>query len=396
MDHVGNFMSIHAQRELAVSAAKEISAEIIRIVHALYANPETSLNENESSSLLCKTLEREGFAVTRSLAGMDSAFVARYGSGALKIAVIAEMDALPGLGHACGHNIIAAAATGAALILKRVLPADAAQILVYGTPAEELGIGKIEMIKAGCFDGVDFAMMVHPSSRRQVIKHFLGLAKTRFTFHGKPAHAAAYPEDGINALDAVIQTFNSVNALRQQTRQDVRIHGIITDGGVAPNIIPAKASCYFYVRADDLKELASVKARLIACAQGAATASGCTLEVDNDPRVIAPMKILPSYYSVYSKQLSLLGLEEATSPSDRNKGSSDIGNLSQIIPTIHPHVPIGDGINIHTTGFADATVSAKGEMAAIEGATALALTALELITSPEWRIKIVNEFHEVS
>ena len=144
-------------------------------------------------------------------------------------------------------------------------------------------------------------MMVHPSSRRQVIKHFLGLAKIRFTFHGRPAHAAAYPEDGINALDAVIQTFNSVNALRQQTRQDVRIHGIITDGGIAPNIIPARASCYFYVRADDLHELERVKDEVHRLRRGGALASGCSLEIESDPRIIAPLKIIPSFYRIYSE-----------------------------------------------------------------------------------------------
>jgi len=235
--------------------------------------------------------------------------------------------------------------------------------------------------------------MVHPSSRRQVIKQFLGLIKIRYTFHGKPAHAAAYPEDGINALDAVIQTFNAVNALRQQTRQDVRIHGTITDGGVAPNIIPARAACYFYVRADDLGELQRVKGRVIACAEGAACAAGCRLETEEDPRVIAPLKIVPEYYRIYSEQLARLGLEEADSRPDRNKGSSDIGNLSQLLPTIHPHVPIGDGINIHTGGFATATVSLQGEMAAVEGATVLALTAIALAYSPAIREEIIKKFH---
>jgi len=388
-------MSDQPGLEQVVTAAKGLSTEIIRIVHRLYEHPEISLQETDSSALLAGILESNGFEITKNLAGLDTAFVGRIGTGALKIALIAEMDALPELGHACGHNIIAAASTGAALILRKVLPPEAATILIYATPAEELGIGKTEMIKAGCFTGVDFAMMVHPSSRRQVIKHFLGLAKIRFTFHGKPAHAAAYPEDGINALDAVIQTFNSVNALRQQTRQDVRIHGIITEGGVAPNIIPARASCYFYVRADDLHELERVKARLIACAEGGATAAGCSLEIESDPRVIAPLKIIPPFYKIYSQQLALLGLEEAESRPDRNKGSSDIGNLSQVVPTIHPHVPIGDGINIHTNGFAAATVSPKGEMAAIEGATALALTAIELAYSPSARKEIVKIFHEL-
>ena len=387
-------MSEQPGLEQVITAAKDLTPEIIRIVHQLYDHPEVSLQETDSSALLAAILEDDGFKVTRNLAGMETAFVGKIGTGALKIALIAEMDALPGLGHACGHNIIAAASTGAAMILRRVLPPETATILIYATPAEELGIGKIELIKAGCFAGVDFAMMVHPSSRRQVIKHFLGLAKIRFTFLGKPAHAAAYPEDGINALDAVIQTFNSVNALRQQTRQDVRIHGIITEGGVAPNIIPARASCYFYVRADDLQELERVKARLIACAEGGATASGCSLEIESDPRVIAPLRIIPPFYRVYSEKLALLGLEEADTLPDRNKGSSDIGNLSQVVPTIHPHVPIGEGINIHTNGFAAATVSPKGEMAAVEGATALALTVIELAYSPSVREEIVKIFHE--
>jgi amidohydrolase len=327
---------------------------------------------------------------------METAFIGKSGNGTLSIALIAEMDGLPGLGHACGHNIIAAASTGAALILRKILPPGAATISIFGTPAEELGIGKIEMIKAGCFEGIDFAMMVHPSSKRQVIKHFLGLAKVRFTFHGKAAHAAAYPENGVNALDAVIQTFNSVSALRQQTRQDVRIHGIITEGGVAPNIIPARASCYFYVRADDLEELESSKSRLISCAQGASLATGCTLEIEEDARVIAPMKILPSFYRIYSEQLALLGLEESAAPMDKNKGSSDIGNLSQVVPTIHPHVPVGEGNNIHTAGFAKATVSEQGELATVEGATALALTAIELIFSPARQADICKEFHEMA
>jgi amidohydrolase len=389
-------MSEQPGLEQVRNAAKDLSPEIIRIVHTLYEHPEISLKEVDSSALLSAILERDGFEITRNLAGMETAFIGKIGHGALKIALIAEMDALPGLGHACGHNIIAAASAGAAMVLRRVLPPEAATILIYGTPAEELGIGKIEMIKAGCFDKVDFAMMVHPSSRRQVIKHFLGLAKVRFTFRGKPAHAAAYPEEGINALDAVIQTFNSVNAMRQQTRQDVRIHGIITDGGVAPNIIPAKASCYFYVRADDLPELYRIRQRVIVCAEGAAKATGCTLDVDSDPRVIAPMKIIPSYYRIYSEQLALLGLEESDSRPDRNKGSSDIGNLSQLLPTIHPHVPIGDGINIHTAEFAAATVSVKGEKAAVEGATCLALTAVKLIFSSSLREEIEKKFHELA
>jgi amidohydrolase len=387
-------MSERPALEQVITAARDLTPEIVGIVRALHADPEVSLAEQRAADLLTGTLAADGFSVARGLAGLETSFRADSGSGGTAVALIAEMDALPGLGHACGHNIIAAAAVGAARILRRLLPADAATVSVFGTPAEELGLGKIEMIKAGCFAGIDFAMMVHPSSRRLVVKQFLGLAKMRFTFHGRPAHAAAYPEDGVNALDAVIQTFNAVNALRQQTRQDVRIHGIITDGGTAPNIIPATAACYFYVRAADLKELERTRERVIACAAGAATATGCRLETAADPRVIAPLKVLPAYYRIYSRQLARLGLEESTAPADRNMGSSDIGNLSQELPTIHPHVPIGDGINIHSGEFAAATVSPRGEMAAVEGATALALTAIELIYSPESREAVRKEFHE--
>ncbi len=387
-------MSRRPPLDQVLAVAGELSAEIIAIAKALHSDPEISLQEMKSAELVSGLLARGGFAVQRGLAGLESSFCAEWGSGVPSIALIVEMDALPVLGHACGHNIIAAASAGAALILRRLLNEDTARIVVMGTPAEELGIGKIEMIKAGCFADIDFAMMVHPSSRRQVIKQFLGLAKIRFTFHGKPSHAAAYPEEGINALDGVIQTFNAVNAMRQQLRQDVRIHGIITEGGVAPNIIPARAACYFYVRADDLQELEQARERLKGCAAGAALATGCRLETEEDPRIIAPLKILRSFYRVYSEQVARLGLEEARTPGDRNKGSSDIGNLSQELPTIHPHVPIGEGINIHTEGFAMATVSTRGEEATVEGATLLAMTALELIFSPPLREEIIREFHE--
>lgn len=364
----------------------------IAIAEQLHRHPETGLQEHETASCITSVLEREGFAVERGLAGMATAFRASYGEGKPTIAVIAEMDALPGLGHACGHNIIAAAAVGAAVTLRHVLPPAAARIVVMGTPAEEQGIGKVEMVKAGCFSDIDFAMMVHPSSRRQVIKMSLGLVKIRFTFLGKAAHAAAHPEEGINALDAVIQMFNVVNALRQQLRQDVRVHGIITEGGVAPNIIPERASCFFYVRAEDLEELETVKRRVIQCAEGAAIATGCRVEIDENARVLAPLNVNRAFYRLYSEQLRYLSLQESHGPVDKNRGSSDIGNVSQVVPTIHPHVPIGKGLHIHTIDFAAATVSEQGNSAVVEGVTAMALTAGELATSPEVREEIMKEF----
>ena len=365
----------------------------LTIAEQLYRHPETGLQEHETSSFIASILEGEGFTVERGLAGLATAFRASYGEGGPTIAVIAEMDALPGLGHACGHNIIAASAVGAAVTLRHVLPPSAMRIVVMGTPAEEQGVGKVEMIKAGCFSDVDFAMMVHPSSRRQVIKMSLGLAKIRFTFLGKAAHAAAHPEEGINALDAVIQMFNAVNALRQQLRHDVRVHGIITEGGVAPNIVPGRTSSFFYIRAEDMDELGKVKERVVRCAEGAAVATGCRVQVDEDARVLAPLNINRAYYRIYSDQLRYLNLQESNGPIDKNRGSSDIGNVSQVVPTIHPHVPLGQGLHIHTPEFAAATISEQGKSAVVEGATAMALTAAELVMSPGVRQEIMTEFY---
>ncbi|HEX8960048.1 MAG TPA: M20 family metallopeptidase [Geobacteraceae bacterium] len=386
-------MDVAAVKGTIAATIESRREEIAAIVEELYRFPETGLQEHQSAALLTGILEREGFSLERGLAGLDTAFRATYGVAGPAIAIIAEMDALPGVGHACGHNIIAAAAVGAAIALRHALPGNAARTIVLGTPAEELGIGKVEMIKAGCLRDVDFAMMVHPSSKRQVVKMFLGLARLRFTFFGKSSHAAVYPEEGINALDGVIQTFNGISALRQHLRQDARVHGIITEGGVAPNMIPERAACAFHVRADDLAEVGRIKQRVIACAQGGALSSGCRLQVDEDERVLAPFKINRTFSALYSAQLDYLGLPESAAPADKNKGSSDIGNVSQVVPTIHPHVPIGEGVHIHSEAFARATVSAQGKAAAVEGATALALTAAELATSPELRQKILDEFN---
>lgn len=384
-----------AIKNVIVKAVDERRRELTAIAEQLYREPETGLREYKASALLSETLERNGFTVERGIAGLETAFRASFGTGSPSIAILAEMDALPTMGHACGHNIIAAAAIGAALALRCALPEHTARIVVFGTPAEELGIGKVDLVNSGAFDDIDFAMMVHPSSKRQVVKMYLGLARIRFTFYGKSAHAAAYPEEGINALDAVIQTFNGINALRQHLRQDVRVHGIITEGGLAPNIIPDRAACYFYVRADDLDEVDLVLERVKNCALGAASITGCRIETDVDERKLAPMKINRSFSDLYSSQLAFLCLTEANAPADKNKGSSDIGNVSQIVPTIHPHVPIGDGLHIHSDEFARATVSSNGRDAVIEGAKALALTAAELVFSTEQQKKISDEFRSV-
>ncbi|MCC6501783.1 MAG: M20 family metallopeptidase [Deltaproteobacteria bacterium] len=370
-------------REKYLSTAEGLKNRLTAMSDEFFRKPELGLEEERTSAMMQEVLKEAGFSIDSGVAGMKTAFKASFGNGSPKIALLAEMDALPGIGHGCGHNVAGMASVGAGIALARTLSSrlkpGEGTILVLGTPAEELGKGKLEMIKAGVFDAVDASMMVHGSSRRTVLKHFLGLERLNFTFFGKASHASAYPEEGINALDAVILLFNSIGLLRQQSRSDVRIHGIITDGGRKPNIIPERAAASFYVRANDLKELASIKERVINCAKGAAAATGCSLEVTNGGDLNAPMKINMAFIEVYRSVLKSLGLKEDIQPPDKNVGSSDIGNVSQIMPTIHPHVPIREGINIHTREFAEATVTPDGHRALMEGVFALGLTAIELL-----------------
>ncbi len=235
-------------------------------------------------------------------------------------------------------------------------------------------------------------MMVHGSSRRTVAKQFLGLMELNLTFSGRTSHASAYPEEGINALDAVIQTFNSINALRQQLGPDVRVHGIITDGGRAPNIIPDRSEARFFVRAGRIDELEALKTRVVKCAEGAALATGCTLEVTRVGEPNAPLKQARAFADLYRGSLKFLGLVEDDHPSDKNLGSSDIGNVSQVVPAIHPNVPIRKGIKVHTREFADATITPDGHRALLEGVKTLGLTAIELIGNPANLERIKKEF----
>lgn len=367
--------------------AEGLRERITGLSDSFYRHPETGLEEWKTTGAMQDFIKEFGFKVEREAGGLPTAFRAELGTGSPKIALLAEMDALPGIGHGCGHNIGGMASVGAAAalspILKKRLPAGKGTLVLIGTPAEELGRGKIDLLRAGVFKDIDAAMMVHGSSRRRVVKHFLGLLRLNFIFSGRSSHASAYPEEGINALDAVIQTFNSINALRQQMRSDVRVHGIITDGGRAPNIIPDRAEASFYVRAIDLDELESVKKRVVRCAEGAAVATGCTLKVLEVGELNAPMKINNAFVDIYRKALRLLDLPEDTRSPDKNIGSSDIGNVSQALPTLHPHVPIREGINIHTREFADATITPDGHRALMEGVKTLGLSALELLFNKE-------------
>jgi amidohydrolase len=367
----------------AVSARQET---LIELADTLHANPEIAFEEYESAALLSQVLEEHGFALERGVAGLDTAFMATLegqGSGPT-VALLAEYDALPGLGHACGHNLIAGAAIGAGLAMQTVMPKLAGTLQVIGTPAEEGGGGKGIMVDRGVFDRVDAAMMFHPSHQTKIGCRSLASYKVFIEFHGKPAHAGARPDEGINALEALILTYNGINALRQHLRDDARVHGVITHGGDAPNIVPKYAAARFYVRAADSGYCTEVFEKVRACAEGAALATGSRLSfTEYAPRYDAMMPN-PVLAAIIEANMAALGLEVAAPDPDQRMGSTDMGNVSQVVPAEHPYISIGpEEIGGHTAEFEQAAGSAAGHEGMIKAAKMLAMTAVDLLAEPE-------------
>jgi amidohydrolase len=381
------------ERRALLGAVEAESDEILALARWMGAHPELSLAEHATSRRYQAYLEARGFAVRGPVAELETAFVAEWGSpdAACCVALLAEMDALPGVGHACGHNLSGPASLLAAAALAATLPARVLRVRVVGCPAEELGVGKRRLVAAGVFTGCDAAMMAHASDMRRAHRLFLGNRKFEFVFHGRAAHAAAYPERGVNALDGVIQTFVAVGLLRQQLPRGVRVHGIVSEGGEAPNIIPERAAARFWVRALEDAELEDAAARVQRCAEGAAAASGTRLEVREDENTSPPLWPNLPLAGIYRRALEELGLPETDDPPDARIGSSDITHVSRVAPTIHPNFPIGRNLKLHTREFAQASATAKGEAGLLEAARALALTAQELARSPEARLAVAAE-----
>jgi amidohydrolase len=360
--------------------------ELIRIADTIHANPEIAFKEFESAALLSRTLEENGFTVERGVADLETAFVATLQGqeGSPAVAFLAEYDALPGLGHACGHNLIGTAAVGAGLAMKTVLPELAGTIQVIGTPAEEGGGGKVYMVDAGVFAGVDVAMMVHPSNRNMTRRTSLTSYKVSIEFFGKAAHAAAIPDEGINALEALILTYNGINALRQHLRDDARVHGVITHGGDAPNIVPDYTEARFYVRAADTPYATEVLEKVRACAEGAARATGARLEFKEYAPRYDNMMSNPRLADLVEVNMATLGIEVSPPASDERMGSSDMGNVSQVVPSLHPFIAIGpEEMGGHTVEFCQASASPAGHEGLIDAAKAMAMTAVDLLAAPD-------------
>ncbi len=360
----------------------------------IFENPETAYKEYRSSKILTEILKKEGFNVEKNICGYETAFIAKYGEGDVKIAFLAEYDALPGIGHGCGHNIIASASLGAGIALKRLIEKENLNATVYviGCPGEEAEGAKVKFAEEGIFKGIDVAMMIHPSDKTLIKEKFLAIKEVRFKFYGRASHAAASPEKGINALDGVILTYNNINALRQHLREDVRIHGIITEGGSAPNIVPEYAEAYFFVRATDNEYLEETLKKVKKCAEGAALATGAKLEIElgKGYKAFYPNNTLAE---VFEKNLKSLGIKIDEPKEFGGLGSSDIGDVSCVVPTIHPFISISDKeLRLHSKEFAEASISERGNNAIIIGAEAMLLTSLDIIKNPDLLKRIKEEF----
>jgi len=382
-------------QEMIARAVDRLGDDLEKLSHRIHDNPELGYQETKAAAWLTEFLDTQGFTVERGVGGMETAFRATLGTGeGPTIAILCEYDALPQIGHACGHNVIATAGVGAGAGLAAVrdrLPKG--RIQVIGTPAEEGGGGKMRLIKGGVFNGVDAAMMVHGFDRWVAHADLLGIVRVGFEFTGKAAHASADPWQGVNALDAAIQTYNNVAMLRQQVRPDARIHGIITHGGAAPNIIPEFAAATFLVRSINIDYMWELEKRVIKCAEGAAKATGCELKVvEHRDTVYEPMKRNATLLEAFRANLRTFGVSESPELKDR-LGSSDIGNVSQVIPAIQPMVKIApDGTPIHSRAFEAAAKSSLAREGMLTAAKAMALTALDLLADPSLVGKAQAEF----
>lgn len=364
----------------------------VELSHRIHAHPEIGFEEVRASHWVGDALSEAGFTVNPDVAGMPTALVATAGSGPLVIGICAEYDALPGIGHACGHNVIAGAAVAAASGLAPLADDLGITVKVFGTPAEENGGGKVRMLEAGVFDGTHAAMMIHPSTVDQVYTNALAIGDVLVDFTGRNAHASAAPYEGVNAGDAVTLAQVAVGLLRQQFRPGDQIHGIVTNGGEAPNIIPAKAGAHYYIRASDLDALKALEERVQRCFEAAALATGCELTTSHTSPDYSEFRNDTALAGLYERNAVRLGrsfapVEEAHSP----LGSTDMGNVSRVIPAIHPNVALDCGASVnHQPEFAAHCAGPSADRALVDGATAMAWTIVDIATDPTLREQFIS------
>jgi amidohydrolase len=384
--------------ELKSIVIEEISAgrlQLVELSRKLHDNPEVAFQEHRAVAWLTAYLEEKGFSIEKGVCELPTAFRADYGSGKPVVAFLAEYDALPGIGHACGHNLIAMSSIAAGVAARRIIDQTGGSVMVFGTPGEELYGGKAMMVERGAFDGVDAAMIVHPGGGDRVIMHTLAVQTLDVEFIGREAHAAAQPETGINALEAMILSFNAINSLRQHVKDTARIHGIITDGGKASNIVPAHSAASFMVRADEEEYLDELEEKVINCFNGAALATGAELRYTWGEVRYAPMLNNLTLAELFRSNFQSLGRDIPFGDTEIMNFSTDVGNVSRLLPTIQPLVSIAPGdVLIHSPRFAEVAATDEAMDCLLDAARAMAMTAVDLLVDPAVMKKAADDYRK--
>lgn len=375
------------------SAVERYSNALVGLSRSIHAEPELAFAEHRSAAKVADLLAAEGFEVERGVADLETAFTASFGSGDLVLGLCAEYDALPEVGHACGHNVIAAASAGAALALRDVADELGLTVRVIGTPAEEVGGGKVLMLERGVFDDVSLSMMVHPAPYEAIAARSLAITDVEVHYSGKPSHAAAAPHLGVNAADAITVAQVAIGLARQHLEPGQMVSGIVTRGGTVPNVIPDRTSAMFDLRAEDIESLHRLEQRINRCFEAGALATGCTHEVVKVSPVYAELTPDPWLADAYRRAVTSLGRSPLSAEEERGRkiGSTDMGNITRALPAIHPTIAIdcGDAVN-HQIEFATACASASADRAVLDGALALAWTTIAAASDDAQRARLVG------
>ncbi|CAA9342436.1 MAG: N-acyl-L-amino acid amidohydrolase [uncultured Nocardioidaceae bacterium] len=372
------------QLDAVTTRVEGLAPRLVALSHAISADPELAYAEHRAAARCADLLEEHAFVVERGAYGQPTAFAARLGGSGPHVVVCAEYDALPGVGHACGHNVIAASAVGAGLALAPFIERAGLRLTILGTPAEEVGGGKVDLLKAGAFEDVDAALMMHPTPFDDYAPKALAIEEWRVVYRGRASHASYAPELGINALDGVVQGYTALAMLRQHLRPLQQVHGVIVDGGAAANVVPERAEASYYLRAVDADDLADLRERARACLEGAATATGTTVEITPEGHVYEPIDAHPGLAAAFTAACAAIGRPYAPDPAGEPiSGSTDFGNVSQLVPGLHADMAVDSwpAVN-HQHEFAAACVSESGDRTMLDGAKALALTALAVAEDP--------------
>lgn len=367
--------------------------QLLDLSHRIHATPELGMQEEQACAWLSEALGAAGFTVERGVGGLDTAFSARSGPGPFRVVVCAEYDALPGIGHACGHNLIAAMSVGAGLGLAAVAGDVGVEVTVLGTPAEEGHGGKIILLERGAFAGAHAAMMVHPSPFDVVEMPIIAVNQLNVRYTGRESHASAFPELGVNAADAMVVAQTAIGLLRQHLRATDRVHGIVTKGGDAPNVVPARTEGTWLVRAHDLDELRDVEAKVVRCFEAGALATGAELEVTPEHPPYAEMHHDPALAALYRANAEAIGRAflDFGPNLERTAGSTDMGNVSLAVPSIHPSIGIDSlpAVN-HQPEFTAQCATPVADKAVIDGAVAMAWTAIDAATDEQLRTRLMS------